>query len=450
MASSAQSLSLPPSDPAPPAGSIYKSMGRLTPQLQTLPAKNGIVPVDSIVAIVNIDLITRSELNQQLRLIRRQLEKQNVPLPAADQLERQVLERLIIDHAQLQLAKESGLRIEDAQIEKTISRIAQQNAMSQEEFRQKLADEGINVNRFRSELRDEMLLTRLREREVDSKVQVSESEIDDFITQQKAGGGSSQEWNLGQILIRTSENAAPTVTDEARRKAEALLAQVRQGADFARLAAANSAAPEALKGGELGLRPAERLPQLFVDAVQALEPGQAVLVKSPNGFHILKVLAKKNASGLTNRPVTQTHARHILIRPSEILPEVEARRRLNIVRERLENQASSFADMARQYSSDSTAQKGGDLGWLYPGDTVPEFERAMDALPSGQISPIVESQYGLHIIQVIERRTTTPSIERQRQAIRLAIRERKAEEAFQDWLRQLRDRTYVEIRLDGS
>jgi peptidyl-prolyl cis-trans isomerase SurA len=426
--------------------------GKLSTQLRTLQPVNGIQSVDSIVAIVNTEIITRSELKQRVLNVTRQMNRQNIPLPPSAQLEKQVLERIIIDTAQLQLAKESAIRIDEAVLEKTIMRIADQNGLSITAFREKLEAEGMTLTRFRNEVRDEMLLARIREREVASRIQVSESEIDNFIAEQTGGGSANAgiELNIAQILIRTPENANSDVIEQARKKAEQLASDIRTGADFGKLAAANSAGPEALKGGEIGLRASERLPQLFVDAVQNINVGQITVVKSPNGFHILKLVEKKQGSNSSAPPVTQTRVRHILIRTSETVTPAEARRRIQVIKERLDNRPNDFADLARQYSGDGTAQKGGDLGWLYEGDTVPEFERAMNALAVGQMSNIVETQFGAHILQVLERKSEAPSLERQRQAARLILRERKADEAYQDWVRQLRDRTYVELRLDNS
>ena len=426
--------------------------GRMSDRLENPPSQNSIQTIDSIVAVVNTDVITRRELDQKLKVVINQLSKQNVPLPSRSQLEKQVLERMITDKAQIQLAKESAIRIDDSSVEKTIQRIAEQNRMSLSEFRKRLDQDGISFNNFRDEVREEMLLTRVREREVDARLQISESEIDNFIeeTRSQVGIKDAQTLiNLAQILIRTPENASPAALEEARKKAEQLLEELKGGADFAKLSAVNSSAPEALKGGELGAKPINRLPDIFVAATQNLSVGQMTIVKSANGFHIIKLLERSKNEASNLPPVVQTRARHILIRPSDILPPAEAKRRLELLRERIVNKTADFAEMAKQFSADGSAAKGGDLGWLYQGDTVPEFEQAMNTLALNQISDVVESQFGFHIIQVINRKNESPSVERQRQAAKNALRERKSDEAFQDWIRQLRDRTYVEVRLDN-
>jgi peptidyl-prolyl cis-trans isomerase SurA len=294
-----------------------------------------------------------------------------------------------------------------------------------------------------------MLVARLREREVDARLQISEADIDAFIADQAASDRAPPEYNIAQILLRVPDGASPEQIERQRLRAEEVMRQIERGGDFARLAAAFSDAPEALSGGALGLRSAERLPQLFVDAVAKLSQGQvAPLLRSPNGFHILKLLERRETGGLAlaTTPVVQTRARHILIRPTDLVPEAEALRRLRQIRERVDGGAAEFADMARQYSNDGSAGRGGDLGWVYPGDTVPDFERAMNALQPGQISEPVRTEFGFHLIQVIERRTDTASPERVRAAARVALRDRRLEEAVQDWLRQVRDRTYVEYR----
>jgi peptidyl-prolyl cis-trans isomerase SurA len=263
----------------------------------------------------------------------------------------------------------------------------------------------------------------------------------------------SVEYNIAQILLRVPDNASTDRIEATRRQAEAIVMQLRGGADFARLAAANSNSPEALSGGSLGWRTAERLPTLFLDAVKDLKPGElAPLVRSPGGYHILKLEGRRDAGQgrLATGPVEQTRARHILLRVSDLTPEAEVRRRLLDLRERVVTGGQDFGQLARLHSVDSTATRGGDLGWLYPGDTVPEFERSMALLKPGEVSQPVGSPFGWHLIQVLERRTEESPAERNRMAARMALRERKADEAYTEWLRQLRDRTYVEYRIDDA
>jgi peptidyl-prolyl cis-trans isomerase SurA len=294
-------------------------------------------------------------------------------------------------------------------------------------------------------------MNRLRDREVDARIQITEAEVENFLAEQAGVAAGAVEFNIAQILLRVPDNASTERIEQVRKQADDLVAQLKGGADFARLAASYSAAPEALKGGELGWRSVERLPTLFVDAVKGLKQGDiAPVVRSPGGFHVLKLVGNRNAveSRLTVGPLQQTRVRHILLRVSDLTPEPEIRRRLLELRGRAVTGGQDFGSLARLHSVDPSSTRGGELGWLYPGDTVPEFERAMDALKPGEISEPVQSPFGWHLIQVLERRVDESPIERNRLAARQALRERKSDEAFQEWLRQLRDRTYVELRLE--
>jgi peptidyl-prolyl cis-trans isomerase SurA len=411
-------------------------------------------PLDRVVAVVNDEVITARELQQRVAMAEQQLRRQRIAPPPAAVLQRQVLERMIVDRAQLQLARETGVRVDDATVNAAIARIAEANRMSLPEFRARLEQDGVSFARFREEVRDDILFTRLREREVESRIVVAEGEIDNFLAAQTGGSASANaEYNIAQILLRVPENASAERIDEVRRRAEQLVAQLKGGADFGALAASNSAAPEALQGGDLGWRSAERLPTLFLEAVAPLKPGEiAPIVRSPGGFHILKLVGKRGANEvqISSAPVTQTRARHILLRVTDATPEPDVVRRLNDLRDRVVKGGQDFGQLARLHSVDGSATRGGDLGWLYPGDTVPEFEQAMAALDIGQVSAPVKSPFGWHLIQVQERRTEEVPVERNRLVARQALRERKSEEALQDWLRQLRDRTYVEIRLDDA
>jgi len=413
--------------------------------------------IDQIAAVVNNEVITRVELRNRLRVIEGQLVAQNTPLPPRDALERQVLERMIVERAQMQAARSSGLRVDDIQLDRAISRIAEGNKLSVQQLRDRLEAEGTPYARFREEVRDEILLQRLREREVDSKVQVSESDIDSFLAGQKNPGSASagprqpEELNIAQILVRVPEGASTEQIEQQRQRADGVMRRLAQGGDFARLSAEFSDAPEALTGGELGWRSEDRLPQLFVDTVNGLKAGEvAAPVKSAAGFHILKLIERRGGTAQAgiNAPIKQTRARHILMRVTELVPSSVARQRLYDIKQRVENKSTTFEDMARQYSADGSAQRGGDLGVLLPGDTVPEFERAMDVLKPGEISDPVESPFGWHLIQVVDRTVGDVSQDRQRLLARQALRERKVDEAYQEWLRQTRDRAYVDIRLD--
>jgi peptidyl-prolyl cis-trans isomerase SurA len=288
----------------------------------------------------------------------------------------------------------------------------------------------------------------VREREVDDKVQVSESEIDLFMEENKAQSADRAEYNLSHILVRVPEQASPERLEEARKKAEQARAEARAGADFARVAATYSDAPDALQGGALGWRGRDRLPELFVAALDGMREGDVSnVLRSPGGFHLFKLVGRRGVLG-AGGPVTQTRLRHILVRTSETVSEAEARRRLTDLRERILKGAGDFAELARVHSDDASAARGGELDWVYPGDTVPDFERAFQELKAGEISEPVRTPFGFHLIQVLERRNADMSPERRRLQARQILRERKADEAYQEWLRQLRDQSYVELRLD--
>lgn len=409
---------------------------------------------DAIIAVVNNEVITRYELIQRLRLIERRMNSQGVALPPPAEFQRQLLERMIVDRAQLQLAKEYGIRVDDGMLDRAIARIAEQNKLSLQDFRNQLEREGTPFNRFREEIREEIIMQRLREREVDNKIQITESEIENYLAAQSGATQAQQEFNIAQILVRVPENASPEQIAARRQRAEEIFQQLKSGGDFAKIAATYSDASDALKGGDLGWRNQDRLPQLFVDAVANLNQGDvSSIVKSANGFHILKLVGKRNTSIMNGSAapatsVQQTRVRHILIKTNQIVTAADARRKLVELKQRLDNNAAKFEDLAKLFSNDLSASRGGDLGWIYPGDTVPEFERAMDALKPGEISEPVESPFGYHLIQVTERKMDDVSKERQRLIARQAIRERKLDEATQDWLRQLRDRAYVEYRFE--
>lgn len=431
--------------PAQPAGAPTAAAPPATPAARTSK------PIDRIVAVVNEEVITANELRMRTLIAEAQMSRQKIQRPPPEVLERQVLERMIVDRAQIQLARETGVRVDDATVNATIARIAESNGMTVQAMRQRLEADGMSFARFREDVRQDIILNRLREREVDSRIQITDSELDNFIAEQSGVSADAQEVNLGQILLRVPENASPDRIDAARKRADELVAQLKDGADFARLAASYSNAPEALQGGELGWRNIERLPTLFIDATKGLKVGEiSTVIRSPNGLHILKVLGRRSAidAKLAGGPVQQTRARHILLRVSDLTPEPEVKRRLEEFKLRIEAGQIEFATLARLHSVDPSGSRGGDLGWLYPGDTVPEFERAMNALKLNEVSGPVQSPFGWHLIQVVERRTEQSSPDRARMQARQALRDRKADEAYQEWLRQLRDKTYVEYRID--
>jgi len=409
-------------------------------------APSAVVLVDRIVAVVNSEVITSREVAERMKAVTQQLNQQGTPLPPPDVLQKQVLERMIMDRLQIQLAKETALRVDDLQLDRTVARVAESNKMSLTEFRHTLERDGIQFDKFREEIRNEIMLSRLREREVDNRIVVTDNEIDYFLSQQGASQATASEYNLAHILLRLPDQASPEQVDKQRARAEQVVLQLREGADFAKLAVSYSDAPDALQGGAMGWRPRDRLPELFAHALNGMKPGEVSgIIRSPAGFHVIKLVDRRG--GGAPALVEQTHARHILVKTSEIVSEADARRKLNNLRERIVNGAD-FGELAKLNSDDASSIKGGDLGWIYPGDTVPEFERVMNNLKVEQLSEPFVTSFGWHLMQVLERRQADVSGERKRQEARLILRERKADEAYQEWLRQLRDRAFVEYRLE--
>jgi peptidyl-prolyl cis-trans isomerase SurA len=408
----------------------------------------GAVVVDRIVAVVNKEVITLTELNAAVATGERQLRRQGTPAPERSVLERQMLERLILDKAQLQLARDTGIRIDELQLDRAVQRIAENNNMTLADFRRALERDKVPFDAWREDLREQIILSRLREREVDDKIQVSDTEIELFLEEMKTRPERS-EYNVSHVLVRIPEQASPERIAQARAKAEKALGEARTGSDFGRIAASYSDAPDALDGGALGWRPHERLPELFSATLARMKPGEVSdVLRSAAGFHVLKLVDRRGA-GDSRATTTQTRARHILVRTSEAVSESEARRRLADLRERIVNGRADFAELARVHSDDATsAARGGELDWIYPGDTVPDFERALQELKPGELSPPVKTPFGYHLIQVLERRASDVSPERRRLQARQALRERKSDEAYQEWLRQLRDQAYVELRLE--
>jgi peptidyl-prolyl cis-trans isomerase SurA len=411
---------------------------------QTAPARIDLI--DRIVAVVNKEVITQYELAERMNRLQQELERRGTSLPQRGEIERQVLERLIIEKVQLQYARETGVRVDDLELDRTVSRVAEGNKLSLTEFRQTLERDAIRFDRFREELRNEILMNRLRDREVTGKITVSEGEIENLLLEQGEGKGTAAEYNIAHILIRVPEQATPEQLETRGARAEEVVKRLRDGAEFAQLAATYSDAPDALQGGVMGWRSQQRLPELYVEALAGLKPGDITSVfRSPAGFHVLKFLELRGAGAPVL--VEQAHVRHILVRTNELVSEDEAKRKLLSLRERIVN-GVNFAELARLNSDDGSASRGGDLGWIYPGDTVPEFERAFGELKPMDVSQPVKSPFGWHLIQVLERRTADMSSERKRVEARKALLDRKGDEAYQEWLRQLRDRAYVEMRLE--
>ncbi|MCY3751905.1 MAG: peptidylprolyl isomerase [Gammaproteobacteria bacterium] len=403
--------------------------------------------LDRIVAVINDDVIMRSELAVKIRGVTTQMEEQNIPLPPLDILQKQVLDRLIMTKLQIQMAQNTGIRVDDETLNRTISNIARENELSLNQFREILEQDGYGYENFRREIRDEILISRLQQRQVDNRVIVTDREIDNYLSNQEHQGETDIEFHIAHILIAIPEGASSRQVTRARETAEQALSELQGGADFASMAATYSDGQQALDGGDLGWRKAGQVPTLFADFISDMEVGGlSDMIKSPSGYHIIKLLDKRSSEQVV---VTQTRVRHILVRPDELTTVDDARRRLQQLRMRIEG-GDDFAELAKAHSVDTmSAADGGDLGWVNPGDLVPEFENMMDSLEPGAVSEPFPSQYGFHIVQVLDRREHDSTEDIKRARAREAIRRRKLEEARTDWLRQMRDEAYVEYRLDS-
>jgi peptidyl-prolyl cis-trans isomerase SurA len=405
------------------------------------------VAVDRVVAVVNNEVITAVELRDRVNLALQQLARQNVQPPAREVLERQVLERLIIENVQLQLARDTGLSVDETTLNRAVARVAQGNGMDEAQLREVVEGDGMSWNAFREQIRREIMMSRLREREVDSRIVVTEAEIDQFIAS-NSEAFSGREFLMAHILLRVPENPTQAQLTELDGKAREIMQRLQAGEDFAQLAVTYSDAPDATNGGVIGWRSMDRLPALFAEAAQNMQPGQvSPVLRSAAGLHIVMFVDQRGGELAVPTEAMQTRARHILLRTSEVIDDQEAQARLLGLRERILN-GESFADLARAHSADLTSARGGELGWLNPGDTVPEFERAMDALAAGEISEPVKSPFGWHLIMVEERRVQDISADAKRNAARAALRERKGEELMGNWLQELRDRAFVQYRME--
>ena len=409
-----------------------------------------VVPLDRIIAVVNNDVITEFELQNRVHQVAINLRRQNIELPPMPQLRAQVLDRLITEKAMQQRAREIGIRIDEQMVTASIEQIARNNRMTTDELRDRLREEGVAWSQFRSQIREEITQQRLREREVDSKINIPESEVDTYLAEQAGFTGSdTTEYRVEHILLPYADDATER---EARRTAEDLLDRAKKGEDFGKLAAAYSKAPDALEGGDLGWRDSTRLPSVFWQAIKNhLKPGYIAEVETDGALHILKLAEQRNGveAKLAGAPVEQTHVRHILMFVSDLMPEDQVIRRLSDIKAKIEKGEGDFATYARLNSADPSATRGGDLGWLQAGDTVPAFEDVMKRLKPGEISDPVRTQYGYHLIQVVERREQKADAKRSRLAAQQALREKKLTEAVATWQRELHDQAYVEIRREN-
>jgi peptidyl-prolyl cis-trans isomerase SurA len=399
--------------------------------------------LDRILAVVNDDVIVQSELEAAMQVVREQLRQQRAQLPPEQVLQRQVLERVILTRLQLQLATSTGIRVDDETLNRAVQEIAAQNRLSLSEFRDILEADGFSFARFREDIRNEIVINRLQQRQVTNRITVTDQEVENFLANQSAQGTEHTRYRLAHILIATPEAASPEQVQAARAKAEQVLAELRAGSDFHQTAVSVSDGQQALAGGDLGWREAGQLPSLFADVAVQLAPGEVSdLIRNASGFHIVKLVDRQGEEHV----VTQTHARHILIRPDELTTHTDARNRLEQLRERV-LAGEEFANLARSHSADpGSAASGGSLGWVNPGDLVPQFEEVMDRLGPGQVSEPFETPFGWHVVQVLERRQHDNTEDVRRARARELIRQRKAEEELEVWLRRLRDEAYVEIR----
>ncbi|VVE19346.1 Chaperone SurA [Pandoraea communis] len=410
--------------------------------------------VDSIVAVVNDSVITRKELDTRIEEAKHQLTLAKRPIPDADMLQRQVLEQMIITQVQLQRAKDDGIVVKDADVEQALQRIAADNRLSVDQYKARLLQAGVPWDAFRKEVREQIILARLRDREVDSQVQVSDSEINTFLAAQRGAAAtpSAPEYRLSEILVKLPDGATPDQVSAAQKKADEVLDKAKAGGDFAALAKQYSDASDAANGGDMGFRIPERIPDLYLNQIQTLQPGTVVpqVLRSNNGFHVIKLVETRKQGGDQGMTVPQIHARHILIRVGDGVSEAQARQKLLDIKAKVESGKGDFADFARQFSVDGSASQGGDLGWISPGETVPAFERAMSELKDGQISDPVRSEYGYHLIQVLGHRESQVSGDQERNLAMQELRGRKAEQQYRDWLQQLRDSAYVDYRLSSA
>ena len=403
------------------------------------------IELDSIVAVVNDDVIVRSKLNSNVNQLLARLRQSGTRIPPLRVLERQVLDHLISQELQLQAAKRAGITVDDQTLAGAVGSIARRNNLSISELRDALEADGMSFTGFRNEMRDEIIIGRLRTQEVHNRISVTNQELNNYLASGTGLNPQRTEFHVLHILIATPEAASPEEIQQAREKAANLVEELRGGADFRRTAIIESNGREALQGGDLGWLKTDELPSLIVDRVPIMEWGEiSDPIRTSGGYHIIKL---EDYKGSGQHMITQTHARHILITTSELVSEADARTRLTQLRERIA-QGDDFGTLARSHSDDkASAINGGDLGWVSPGDLVPQFEAQMDRLGPGELSPPFETQFGWHIVQLLERRDHDGTEEILKNEARETIRRRKAEEATDLWLRRLRDEAYVELRL---
>ncbi len=412
--------------------------------LPLLPA-SAVREIDHIVALVNSEPITKNEVLLRQRRLEAQWRAQGLSVPSEQELFTSVREQLIDEHILQQLAKENGVRISDSQLSEVLRGIAQQNQLATiAELKARYEADGGNWSNYQDEIRNELARAQLREREVDARVRVSDSEVDQAMQQKNSADNATPDINLAQILIALPDDPSASQIAKAKQEADSVIAQLRGGADFAQIAAKVSQSSDKEKGGVMGLRSASRYPPLFVEATKSLKAGDiSALQRSAAGFHILKLLERKAGS---TAMVTQSHVRHILLPLTANLTEAQAKRQLTNYKSQIDAGSTDFATIAREHSTDGSAAQGGDLGWAVPGLFVPEFERVMNALPTGKISEPFTSRFGVHLLEVVERKQAPVSVHEQRELVRSQLREKKGAEAYAPWMADARGRAFVEYK----
>lgn len=413
-------------------------------------AHAAVQPLDSVVAIVDNDVIMKSQMDQRVREVQQTIAKRGSGTPPAEALQSQVLDRLILENLQLQIGERSGIRITDEELNQAIGTIAQRNNMTVDQFRAALGHDGLSYNDAREQVRREMIISRVRQRRVAERVQVTEQEVKNFLASGQGKAQLSEEFHLANILIATPDSASSDAIQKAAREAQDIYAQLKKGADFSQLAVAKSASESALEGGDMGWRKAAQLPPPFGDMLGSMPVGDVTPpARTPGGFIILKLLEKRGGQGQAQMR-DEVHVRHILIKPNEIRSEEETRRLASKLYDRIEN-GEDFAELAKSFSEDpGSALNGGDLNWVDPNSLVPEFREVMSETPQGTLSKPFKTAYGWHVLEVLGRRATDATSQARDQQALTVLRNRKYDEELQTWLRQIRDEAYVEIKLPGA
>ena len=412
---------------------------------QALQAARPNLKGDHIVAVVNTEAVTSVEVAQRIERINADARRAKTQLPDADTLRQQVLDALIDERVQITFARDMGQKVDDAEIDRAVANVAAQNQISLAQLRDRLRSEGLEMARFRNKLRDQLMVERVREREVNTRIRISDADIERYLDEQRSRATGEAQLNLAQILVSVPEGANAELLAQRQARADQALARLRAGEDFSKVARELSEDNNREAGGELGLRPASRLPDLFIDGVKDLAVGQftAQAVRSAAGLHILKVIDRQQGDPFK---VTQSHVRHILLRLSDRAQVQQVTRRMDELRRQIDRGEKKFEELAQEFSEDASAAAGGDLGWASPGQFVPEFEQAVNQLALGGLSTPVVSRFGVHLIQLLERRSVTTDPKEVREQARNALRETRYEQAYLDWTKELRLRAYIEMR----